>query len=287
MNLITGSEGFIGSHLMRHVAEPVVGYDTKSGQFVDQVVRGLKPKVVYHLGSKVGMGESHYRPWEYCSDNVSGTAALLEALEKENTVEHIVLASSVTAMLGGSPYAITKKAQEELCRVWCDRNNVTLSVLRLYNVYGPGQSLTNPYSGVVANFAQKLLAGESPTVFEDGLQLRDFVHVDDVVRAMLFAAVDRFDGVAEVGTGSGTSIIDVANWLREYLGGPLPLITGEHRLGDVREMRADTKAAAKFGWRPTISFQTGLAEYAESLVGQRVDGVADAAEELRMAGALK
>lgn len=279
--------GFIAGRLIETLDNPM-GYDVKQEVHVSSAIHGFGHDTVFHLGSRVGSGESHYRPVAYTVDNVVGTAGLLEALEREGTVQHMVLASSVCAMVGGSPYAATKACQEDLCAYWCERNGVTLSILRLYNVYGPGQALDNPYTGVIANFARALLAGESPTVFEDGLQIRDFVHVDDVVRAMTMAADKRFNGICEIGTGQRTHVIDVVNHLREVLGGPLPTITGEHRQGDVRELKADTRAALNgFRWQAQVGFQAGIAKYAESLRGQKVGTVADATSELRMAGALK
>lgn len=265
MNIVVGHHGFIGSRMYASLSGPKSGYDIKDGTFLDSVLRGVQPLFVYHLGSKVGSGESHYRPWEFCVDNVAGTALLLEALERENTVRHMVLASSCVAMYGGTPYAATKAAQEELCEVWCARNAVTLSVLRLHAVYGPGQGENGTYEGVVARFAHQLARGEAPVVDDDGLQMRDFVHVDDVVRAMRLAAAARFHGTCEIGTGHATHLIDVVSRLREYLGGPLPVITGERRQGDVREMKADLRGTEMFGWSPRVTLESGLAEYCESL----------------------
>lgn len=283
--LITGHKGFIGSRLDAALDHKACGWDTNvSMPFESQYWSGVE--VVFHLGAKVGMGESQYRISDYCQANVMGTAYLLEELARHKTVKHMVLASSVSAMFGGSPYAATKACQEELCEAWCKLHGVTLSVLRLFNVYGPGQSLTNPYTGVAAIFAQRLLSHAPPVVFEDGLQTRDFVHVNDVVRAMVMAADARFDGIAEIGTGRPTPIIDVATALRDELGGPLPLITGDARKGDFRHAVADTTAAKMgFGWEPTIDFKVGVKDLAKSLRGQVAHADVDGAiEELRMAG---
>lgn len=280
MNLVTGAKGFIGTRLMTALPPHAIGIDRGD---VPPLNRSMD--TVFHLAAKVGMGESQYRVVDYCRDNVMGTASLLEMLTR-HPPQHMVLASSVSAMHGGSPYAATKACQEELCAAWCELHGVTLSILRLYNVYGPGQSLTNPYTGVAAIFAQRLLADKPPIVFEDGLQTRDFVHVDDVVRAMVMAAEARFDGIAEIGTGRPTPIIDVATALRDALGGPLPIITGEKRKGDFRDGHADTTAAKLgFGWEPRIAFKDGVKGLAESLRGQMAHADVDGAiEELRLAG---
>lgn len=293
MNIVTGSAGFIGTRLY-DALDYVVAIDKADGwDLANPPVTAFDfapfspPARVFHLASRVGMGESQYRPVEYCEDNVMGTAKFLSILAASDVeIEHMVLASSVSAMFGGSPYAATKACQEELCEAWCKLHGVTLSVLRLFNVYGPGQSLTNPYTGVAAIFAQRLLSHAPPVVFEDGLQTRDFVHVDDVVRAMVMAADARFDGIAEIGTGRPTPIIDVATALRDELGGPLPLITGDARKGDFRHAVADTTAAkVGFGWEPKIAFKDGVKDLAKSLRGQVAHADVDGAiEELRMAG---
>jgi nucleoside-diphosphate-sugar epimerase len=263
--LVTGHRGFIGRRLFNSFTGLTWGYDLKEVARVDTTVIGSQPTTVFHLGSRVGAGESHTQLAGFVQDNVLGTAELLEALEREGTVEHMVLASSCVAMYGGTPYAVTKAAQEDLCEVWCARNNVTLSVLRLHAVYGPGQGENGTYEGVVAKFAHALARGDAPVVDDDGLQLRDFVHVDDVVRAMRLAAEHRFHGTTEIGTGHATHLIDMVSRLREYIGGPLPIITGERRLGDVKEMRADLRGTERFFWSPQITFEKGIAEYAEAL----------------------
>jgi nucleoside-diphosphate-sugar epimerase len=260
--LVTGARGFIGSRLFAQLPD-AVGYDIR-----EDVYPPLRPapSVVFHLGARVGSYDSHFRPAYYVRDNVLGTALMLEELERAGGVEHMVLASSCVAMFGGTPYAATKEAQEELCEVWCKRVGVTLSILRLHAVYGPGQGDDGTYEGVVATFAHALLRREAPTVDDDGLQVRDFVHVDDVVRALVRAADARFNGIAEVGTGRPTPIIDVATVLRDVLGGPLPVITGVQRQGDFRHAVADTRAARDgFGWEPLVTFEQGVREYAKSL----------------------
>lgn len=269
--LVTGGRGFIGTHLVKALTTvgTVKVADKQNGPHDDlrawaygaaRVDLGID--TVFHLASRVGADQD--RIVGYCDDNVVGTAALLEAMTDRN-VQHMVLASSCVAMWGGTPYAATKAAQEELCAVWCEANGVTLSILRLHAVYGPGQGENGTYEGVVAKVAHALVRGEAPVVDDDGLQIRDFVHVDDVVSAMRLAAVARFNGTAEIGTGRGTHLIDVVSALREHLGGPLPTITGVRRQGDVREMKADLSGTERFGWSPTMALSVGLAAYAKSL----------------------
>lgn len=171
-----------------------------------------------------------------------------------------------------SVYAVTKRDQEELSLAFGRAYRIPTAALRFFNVYGPGQSLSNPYTGVVAIFAARLLAGLPPLVFEDGGQTRDFVHVADVARACV-AALERpeVDGVAlNVGTGRATKIGDLARDIREIVGGPAPECTGRYRPGDVRHCVADAREAMRLlGWTPRVHFRAGLAEMAEWLLSQR------------------
>lgn len=260
MNVVTGSVGFIGSNLVRALDGPTKGIDRGDPLILKDAT------VVYHLAARVGA--TQHNPVEFCRDNVMWTARLLEAMPP--SVEHMVLASSCVAMFGGTPYAATKAAQEDLCATWCEHHGITLSILRLHAVYGPGQGDGGTYEGVVAKFAHALLRGDAPVVDDDGLQVRDFVHVDDVVRAMVQAADARFDGVCEIGTGRPTAILDVAQRLQAYLGGPEPVVTGVARPGTPNTIVAD-RAQVHFversfdTWEPQVSFDVGLAAYARSL----------------------
>jgi len=155
--------------------------------------------------------------------------------------------------------------------------------LRLFNVYGPGQALSNPYTGVLAIFAARLLNGRRPLVFEDGRQRRDFVHVSDVARAFL-AALDRPDaagGVYNVGSGRDRSVAEVASALAAAMGRPEiePEVTGKARKGDIRHCFADvTRAARDLGFSARTDFADGLAELVEWLAAQSAN---DRAEEAR------
>ena len=171
-----------------------------------------------------------------------------------------------------SVYAVTKRDQEELCLAFGRAYGVPTVALRFFNVYGPGQALSNPYTGVVAIFAARLLAGLAPLVFEDGGQTRDFVHADDVAAACV-AALARagVDGLAlNVGTGRATKISDLARLVREIVGGPEPILTGRYRPGDIRHCVADaTNATRLLSWKPNVRLEVGLAEMAEWLRSQR------------------
>jgi dTDP-L-rhamnose 4-epimerase len=175
-------------------------------------------------------------------------------------------------------YAVTKLAQEHLCRVWARETEGCLTVLRYHNVYGPGMPQDTPYAGVAAIFRSSLARGLPPRVFEDGGQRRDFVHVDDVAAANVTALQQGVgtesaagqDGEARiaiynVGSGQPRTVLDLAEALTEAVGGPRPVVTGQFRRGDVRHVTADsTRIRAELGWQPRVVFREGIAELASA-----------------------
>jgi dTDP-L-rhamnose 4-epimerase len=189
-----------------------------------------------------------------------------------------------------SIYAINKYAQERLCLVFGRAYKIPTVALRFFNVYGPGQALSNPYTGVLAIFASRLLNGKPPLIFEDGRQLRDFVHVRDVARACLAALQEpAADGQAiNVGTGQPRTVLEVAEELARAVGRPelRPEITGRYRLGDIRHCYADTRLAREaLGFAAREDFSGGLAELAGWLRTQvAVDRVEQATSELSRRG---
>lgn len=141
-----------------------------------------------------------------------------------------------------SIYAATKYAQEDLVRVACESLGIGYAILRLQNVYGEGQSLKNPYTGILSIFSTRIRRGLDLPIFEDGLESRDFVHVDDVARAIQACLISDapINNVVNVGSGIGTAVMDVARQLVESLDGNVPLrVTSEYRLGDIRHNVAD------------------------------------------------
>ncbi|OBI25156.1 NAD(P)-dependent oxidoreductase [Mycobacterium sp. E2238] len=164
-----------------------------------------------------------------------------------------------------SLYAASKTAQEHYALAWSEATGGSVVALRYHNVYGPGMPRDTPYSGVAAIFRSSLERGEPPRVFEDGGQMRDFVHVDDVAAANL-AATQEIDGFTAVNVCSGrpVSILEVAGALCDARGGALsPVITGQYRSGDVRHIVADpSRAAEVLGFRAAIDPADGLREFA-------------------------
>lgn len=173
-----------------------------------------------------------------------------------------------------SIYALTKYAQEQAVMIAAPAYGIEAVALRLFNVFGPGQALSNPYTGVLANFCSRLIAGQPPMIFEDGGQKRDFVHVNDVARAFRLAmeksAADR--EIINIGSGRSYTIRQVAEETARALGRDIePEILNKARIGDVRHCFADiTKAHELLGFTPTRNLQDALPELADWVGSQKV-----------------
>jgi dTDP-L-rhamnose 4-epimerase len=188
-----------------------------------------------------------------------------------------------------SMYALSKKDQEEMCLLFGRTYQIPTVALRFFNIYGPRQALSNPYTGVAAIFASRLMNGRAPLVFEDGQQKRDFVNVHDVVQACLLAMErSEANGCAlNVGSGEAVSIRQVADALANTLGCDLkPELTGKYRAGDIRHCFADISASARLlGYKPRVSFVAGVRELIEWLKFQKAeDRAAEAVQQLAAYG---
>jgi dTDP-L-rhamnose 4-epimerase len=182
-----------------------------------------------------------------------------------------------------SIYALNKYAQERMCLITGKAYGIPTVALRFFNVFGPNQALSNPYTGVLAIFAARVLNHRSPLVFEDGLQRRDFVHVRDVARACLLALEkDHVVDVFNVGSGQSRTILSVARDLARVMGRSAlaPRISGKYRAGDIRHCFADIeKSRSVLGFEPRVSFDDGLDELAGYLADQVADDQAEKATE--------
>jgi dTDP-L-rhamnose 4-epimerase len=194
------------------------------------------------------------------------------------------------ALLCRNVYALSKRHQEELSLALGATYGFPVTCLRLFSVYGPRQSLSNPYTGVIAIFLSRLLAGESPLVYEDGLQTRDFVSVHDVVDAVLAAVRSSgADGqVVNIGSGVGQPIKEVALALARAVGREdlAPVISHRYRSGDIRHCTADlTRARTLLGFAPGVAWEQGLAEVVEwARSAPSADRVLQADHELEARG---
>jgi dTDP-L-rhamnose 4-epimerase len=195
-------------------------------------------------------------------------------------------------LLPTSIYAISKRDQEEMCLSIGRAYGIPTVALRYFNVYGPRQALSNPYTGVVAIFSSRLLNGNAPLIFEDGLQSRDFIHVSDIVRANLLAMENgRADyQVFNIGTGRSSTILDVARILSRALGVEIdPVVVGKFREGDIRHCFADiSRARQVLGYAPQRDLETGIAEMVTWLEAQESQDLVDRmVEELEVRGLAK
>ncbi|MBD3011119.1 MULTISPECIES: NAD-dependent epimerase/dehydratase family protein [unclassified Streptomyces] len=172
-------------------------------------------------------------------------------------------------------YATTKLAQEHLAAAWARSVGGRAVSLRYHNVYGPGMPRDTPYAGVASFFRSALARGEAPTVFEDGGQRRDFIHVRDVAAANV-AALEALEATPDVvapsaltayNTGSDDphTVGEMATALATAFGGPAPVVTGDYRLGDVRHITASSRRIRDhLGWRPAVPFHEGMTEFAHA-----------------------
>lgn len=172
-----------------------------------------------------------------------------------------------------SVYALGKHDQERLCLIVGGAYGISSVALRFFNVYGPRQALSNPYTGVLAIFASRYLNGQQPLIYEDGQQRRDFVNVHDVARACRLAleSPEAEGEVLNIGSGHGITIREVADEMAHVLGceNLEPEVTGRYRVGDIRHCFADIRKAERLlGYRPQVSFEEGLRELAEWLDDQ-------------------
>ena len=300
--LVTGGAGFIGSHLVDRLLaeghgvtvldnlatgsrENVAGEatfvegDVGDREVVSQVFANDRYDAVFHIAGQASIRLSFAQPEIDLQTNVVGTVNVLRGCI-ENGVPRIVNASSMTAY--GEPseipthedvacvpvsyYGVTKYAAERYAHVTGARPDVDLSVtsLRMFNVYGPRQSISNPYQGVLAIFIGNVLRGEPITIHGDGSQSRDFVFVDDVVTAWMRALGEPAmrGAVLNVGSGVETSVNELADAVLAAFGESRDTWEIRHediQLGDQRRACANVDAIGCHGWSPTIRLVDGVA----------------------------
>lgn len=298
--LVTGGAGFIGSHLVRALLargdrvqvldnfssgtkENLAGIggpleilegDLRNPACVEQAVRGVE--TIFHQAAFVSVPKSMQEPQACFETNVQGTLNLLEAARKEGAGQ-VVLASSA-AVYGESqklplneqaelqtlsPYAASKQVGEVYAGMYTRAYGLPVVALRYFNVYGPRQSPGSDYAAAIPTFIRRLLDGEAPTVFGDGYQRRDFIYVEDVVRANLLAsATPEAAGRAfNVCSGQETSLIDLLEVLSQVLPGSPPPQFAPPRPGDIYRSFGDPGLAAQtLGFHARISLAEGLAE---------------------------
>lgn len=296
--LVTGGAGFIGSNisaaLLREGAEVTILDDLSSGHAVnlealpeahfikgdirdpEAVARAVSGcEVIFHLAASVGNKRSIDHPDEDTAINVNGTLTVLEAARAAG-VRKIVAASS--AGLYGelktipiaedhpieplTPYGVSKLYTEKMSLAFAHVYGLEAICLRYFNVFGPNQRF-DAYGNVIPIFAFRALRGEPITIFGDGMQTRDFVHVDDVVQANLKAAKNRgTSGAFNIASGTKMRIMDLAHAVNAHVDARVAIQHGPERAGDVAHSLADISAALDgFGYEPTVAMEPGLAQY--------------------------
>lgn len=229
---------------------------------------------VFHEAAQVSVPQSVAQPDQSYEINVMGTLRVLQAAQSTGVTRFVMAASS--AAYGNSeelpkhedmpveplsPYASGKIAGEHLLRVWGEVHGMHTVCLRYFNVFGPRQADDSPYTGVIAIFARALIHGETPTIFGDGEQTRDFTYIDNVVEANLLAMDAQLSpgAVLNVGTGERISLNDLYGAMSEILEAPIAPKYEEARAGDVRHSLADlSRAKELLGYEPRVSWRDGL-----------------------------
>jgi len=256
-----------------------------------RLVAAGKFDVVAHLAAQIDVRKSVADPVADAQSNIIGTLNLMETLRKNDLSTRVIFTSTGGVLYGDfntppnfetypkdpeSPYAIAKLSTEYYLAYYSRVHSREYAALRFGNVYGPRQD-PHGEAGVVAIFCGRILKGTPLTVFGDGLQTRDYVYVGDVARAVFLAATKplpekgRLDARGfNVGTGKGTSVIDIATLLQRTAGSEVPIQFAPHRPGEQQEsfVNAD-KARDLLGWSPEVTLEQGLAKTYEWFARQR------------------
>ncbi len=245
---------------VRHAEVNVVG----TAQMLDALLRhAVKPTKIILSSSRAVYGEGAWRKTDgsvfYPGQRDSAMLSRSE-WDYPDSVSMPFLASETEAR-PASIYGATKLTQEHMIASWCDSFCVEYAILRLQNVYGPGQSLSNPYTGIVPLFSRIAKKGDSIPLYEDGAMLRDFVFIDDVATAICSAvntdAVNK--KTLDIGSGRSISISDLARIVARHYGAPDPHVCGLFRNGDVRHAACEVGTSIEvLDWVPTVMPEEGV-----------------------------
>ncbi len=249
------------SESTRHGLVNVVG----TTMMLDAFTRaGHRPSHIVLTSSRAVYGEGTWRAADGSTFQPgTRTHAQLEAKAWDFDGTHIPNSVMHTVAAPSNIYGATKLAQENILSAWASSKDIRLSILRLQNVYGPGQSLTNPYTGIVSLFSQLARAGKPIPLYEDGEITRDFVFIDDVVSALVACIEtppDHLSRTLDVGSGDRTTIRDLAEAVRDFHGSPESVVTGQFRDGDVRHAACEVDhTTEQLDWTPAWPLERGVA----------------------------
>lgn len=296
--VITGGAGFIGSHVAERLVRE--GWAVKivdnfssgfrsnlqniindieliEGSITDRELMNsvmTEGCVVWHFAAMNSVPRSIDHPWDTNHNNINGTLSVLLAA-KDNNAKRVVYSASSSAY-GNidaefkseempanplSPYAVTKFTGEQYCKIFSDIYGMETISLRYFNVFGPKQNPTSPYSAVIPLFMSALMSKSDITVFGDGQQSRDFTYIDNVVHANFLAGTKSgaSAGTYNVACGSSTSINAVISLIEKQTGYKYTINNKEPRMGDVRSSKASIKKiSASLGYKPIVEFKEGL-----------------------------
>lgn len=302
--LVTGGAGFIGIHLVNELVlrgNHVTVFDNFTGdrgshtihksehvRIIDDDIReklSLRTALkgvdgVFHLAGKISAPESFKKQQEYHDVNIQGTKNLIAECLR-STVRKIVFSSSCalygepstlptcerTPLNPLSPYAFTKLKAENLGKMQAQKGNLSFVALRYFNVYGEGQSPLSPYSGVISRFLYDISKNEPITIYGDGKQTRDFIHVQDVVTANIKAMAMNLKGfnLFNCCTGKAVSVMELIRTLELLFNTQVKKHYMPKRLGDVEESRGCLqKIKTQLGWLPHVSFLQGIRQLLHS-----------------------
>lgn len=296
--LVTGGAGFIGSHIVEYLVKKgcmvrVIDNFTTGKRENLSHVRGSIELIegdirdydmlmravcdvdcIFHQAAITSVARSWDDPIQTFDVNSTGTLKLIMAASK-SSVKKIIYASS-SSVYGDtpvlpksedyspkplSPYALSKLMGEEKLRIFGQSTGINIIVLRYFNVYGPRQDASSPYAAVIPKFIDAILRKQSPIIYGDGEQTRDFTYIEDVVRANILAMESNIEGffVMNIGTGINISINELFRKICEITGSYLVPEYKPPRTGDVKHSRADIQKALKIiGYKPGVSLENGL-----------------------------
>ncbi len=304
--LVTGGSGFIGSNLVDALVArgdeltviddlstgrrenldgalaagaELLELDIRDAAAVLDVVARVAPETIFHLAAQIDVRRSLADPGADARINVEGTVNVLEAA-RQSGVARVVNTSSGGAIYGEgrflpadeahpvapeAPYGQSKFCAEGYCEFFMRHHGLSTTSLRYGNVFGPRQDPLGE-AGVIAIFCGKVVEQETPTVFGDGLQTRDYVYVSDVVEANLLAADSSASGPFNIGTGVATSVLDIVSALEEQADGRFEPQMAPERPGEIRHIHLDTsRAREELGWEATVAIREGLESTMASL----------------------